>query len=337
MNAFSAGRYIVSVFVFAAIFFCAYSPVPAAAQARRFDESDITLKVSPENPGAFQTVTFSVSSFLFNANSQNISWSVDGKTVRSGIGATSFSVETKAIGSTTTVTMVLDIDGESIRKTVTLRPAEIDLLWESANGYVPPFYRGRALPTKESSVRVVAIPSVKVGTVPLKSSDFTYSWKRAGGIVNAASGYSKNSFVFQKDFLNPAEALSVTITGVGNTYTATKDISIPSFDPQILLYERHPLLGIQYEKELGPSLTLPVGEKTIIAEPYFMSAIGPTSSYLNYVWKINGAAISTPSKKNQLTLRGSGQEGASRVSLDVENITKLFEEASRFLSITLTN
>lgn len=337
MNAFSAGRSIALTFFFAAIFSCAYSPVPAAAQTSRFDESDITLKVSPENPGAFQTVTFSVSSFLFNANSQMITWSVDGKTARSGLGVTTFSVETKAIGTTTTVGMTLDVGGETIRKTVVLRPAEIDLLWESANGYAPPFYRGRILPTKESSVRVVAIPSVKAGSTALKASDFTYTWKRAGGIVNSSSGYNKNSFVFQKDFLNPTESLSVTITGVGNTYTATKDIVVPSFNPVILLYERHPLLGIRYEKEIGPTMTLPVGEKTILAEPYFMSAIGPTSNYLNYVWEINGAPISTPSKKNQLTLRGSGQAGASRISLEIENITKLFEEASRFLSITLTN
>jgi hypothetical protein len=336
MKLFATTRFFFAAVFSFAVVTCVVFPTLLRAQTPRFDANDITLKSTPNNPGAFETVSLSVESFLFNVNSQKITWTVDNKVVRSGIGLTTFSTETKALGSTTTVQVSVEVGGETIRKSVVFRPAEIDVIWESANGYTPPFYRGRALPTKESMIRVVALPSAKVGSVTLKPSDFTYTWKKAGGIVNAASGYSKNTYVFQGDVLNPITNLSLTIAGVGNNYTATKDLTVPVFPPRILLYERHPLLGIQYQRELGSSIILPVGEKTILAEPYFFSVLGPTSNYLNYKWKINDVAVATPSKPNQLTLRGSGQVGESRVSLEIENITKLFEEASRFLSITLT-
>jgi len=322
---------IALIFIFGILFVPNFS----YAQSGELNVNDIILKINPENPGVFQNVSFSVNSYLFNVHTSSFTWLVNGIVVKTGIGSNTFLTETKGLGVTTNITVKINIGGNIIVKNIILKPTEVDIFWESVSGYTPPFYKGRALPTEESQIRVVAIPINEVGMSSMNPSDFSYTWKRGEAVLQNLSGYNKNSLTYYGDYLNPAENISLSVTNTLGNYSAKKNVSIPLFDPEILIYENHPLRGILYEKEMGSSTIISSGEKTLIAEPYFMNAIGPTSSYLNYSWRVNGAKIQNPSKKNQLTVRSGGQAGSSLITLDIENITKLFEKVSKSLSITL--
>jgi hypothetical protein len=76
---------------------------------------------------------------------------------------------------------------------------------------------------------------------------------------------------------------------------------------------------------------------TIIGEPFFFSEKNGSvlEKNMNYVWNINNKLIPTPSKLNQLTLRGSTQAGTAKVSLGVTNTLTLFQEAISLLTVTL--
>src|ERR1035437_6016511 len=74
---------------------------------------DISANVVPPNPVPYDNVTITLSSYTVNLDSVSISWFVNGKSIKTGIGQKSFSVTAGASGSTTQVTVKMFIpDGE---------------------------------------------------------------------------------------------------------------------------------------------------------------------------------------------------------------------------------
>jgi len=55
------------------------------------------------------------------------------------------------------ISIILD-STHRIDKEIVIEPAQLDILWESTDSYVPPFYEGKALPSIESTIKVVALP-----------------------------------------------------------------------------------------------------------------------------------------------------------------------------------
>jgi hypothetical protein len=324
--------FTISLFILAVF----NTPAISFAQAGVFDSNDFSLKVNPEYPVAFESVSMSVSSYLFDVNTSQISWVVDGKVAKSGIGLTTHSIFAKNIGQSTLVTVKIFADGATLTKSVAIKPTSVDVFFESASGYTPPFYKGRALPTKDSQIKIVALPILESNATSINPSGFSYNWKKGESALQGSSGYNKNSLTYFADYLNTVENIELSVSNPLTGYSAKKKMTIPLFEPKILIYENHPLRGIRFERSLNNSINIGSGEKTLLVEPYFINAIGPTSSYLNYTWKINDQTIPTPNRKNQLVVRNGGQEGTSKISLEIENITKLFEKVSASLLITLT-
>ncbi len=114
-------------------------------QAAQISDQDVAFTATPEIPGPFQDVTITAESFLTNVSRAFFIWKVDGKTMLSQTGAYKFTFSTKDIGERTTVSlMMLLVSGETIQKNFVFNPAEINIVWEGADSYTPPFYRGRA-------------------------------------------------------------------------------------------------------------------------------------------------------------------------------------------------
>lgn len=300
--------------------------------------NSVSVNVTPKIPGAHQGVSFELKSFSVDLERSQIEWAVDGKIVLSGLGKKKFSTQTGAIGSTVKISVTVTTQTlEKIERIILLQPSEVDLLIESADGYAPPFYEGRTVPTTESTVRAVAIPSVKnaKGTT-LKPSDFVYTWKRDDKTISNASGYSKDAFVFKRNYLRPNESISLNATAVDDGYAAEKRFSLLSVKPKVVLYENDPLLGIRYASAIGSSLDLGSEEKSVIAIPYFFSAQGLIDTVLAFDWKLGGQPVPSGSdKKYMLNLRAGGTKGTTSMSLSVKNKKKLFESAANNAMINL--
>ena len=306
--------------------------IPVRAQY----ESDIPIKMTPEIPGAYERTTLKIESYLIDTETTKISWSQDGKLKLSGIGEESFSFTTGEVGSKTTIKTVVATSGGSISKTTIIQPAEIDLLWQATDSYVPPFYKGKALPSSEAKIKVVAIPNVKVNNRGLGVNDFVFNWKKNYNIMPGSSGFGKDSFNLTSNILNDAEKITLKIASLDGKYGAQNNISIKTTDPKIVFYENNPIRGINYDNALNNGFSMTSEETTIVAEPYFFS---PSDIYLRdykYQWLINNQTIEIPSPQNILIVRrGEGGGGVTTISLSMENMMKLFQSAKASMSINL--
>ena len=301
-------------------------------------DTDVTVKISPQIPGPNEQVTITLQTYAFDLNKSQVSWTVNGKlTSSSNIGSKSLSVNTGAVGSTTAVIATIRGSGfEDIVKNIIIRPAEIDLLWEVKDSYVPPFYKGKALPSSESTIKIVAFPNIKTpnGT-KLKSSDFVFNWKRGFNSVQASSGYGKDSFEFKHNYLNKQEDVSLVVSGVTLPTGASSQITLTPMNPKILFYVLNPLYEVAYQKELGLVFTMNSVETAIVAEPYFFSPKNILYSDVVFKWNVNGASVAGQSPKNILPVRKGGTGGSSKVNITIESITKLFQSATKTLFVNL--
>jgi hypothetical protein len=228
-------------------------------------------------------------------------------------------------------------DGDPATATLTITPASIDIIWQAVDSIVPPLYRGKALPTSESTVRYVAMPELRTtngGTV--SANTLVYTWKQNYDLNQKASGYGKNSFTVANSYLDTSEKIDVSASTRDGSVNGTAAVSIGFIKPKILWYAASPVYGPQFENALQNSYTVIGSDTSIIAEPYYFSPADPSSKKLAYVWKLNGATLDTPYIPNTLFLhRDENSTGDAQVSLSLSNVTTLFQEAVAKLTLHL--
>ncbi len=296
--------------------------------------SDISIKVSPENPRPFSATTISLTSFSTDLNKANIEWRSGGKLVLSGTGKTKYIFTTGGPNTVTSFDINIIPEGASaINKMLTINPSDIDLLWEAMDSYTPPFYKGKALPSTESQIKIVAYPNTS-GLSNTNQKNISYTWKNNYDTVGSASGYGKSKYIFINDNLKNTEKVSVVATGLSGSYSSEGKVDINIENPQIIFYKKSPLEGILYASALTDESYIEEDEITFVAEPYYLSFKDGSSSF-NYNWKINNNSIETPSKKRELTVRPSSRGGYANVGFGMESITKLFQNVTNSIKIKL--
>jgi len=219
-----------------------------------------------------------------------------------------------------------------VDKRVTISPSEVEIMWESADGYTPPFYKGKSLPVSGSLIRAVAIPNTD--TIKSGIGSISYTWKNNGDAVPDASGYNKNSYVFKNSMFDSTNEVTVTASSVNSNYAAENTIQIPDYAPKVIFYKKSPTEGVLYNNALNKEISMPEDEMTIVAEPYFMSVKGNENNF-TYNWQINGEDITTPTKKSELTVRPTSHGGFATINIAIENLKELFQKASNQLKINL--
>ena len=116
-------------------------------------ENSMFVRSSPEAPGAFEETTLSLVSYSFNLDISEISWTLDGKLALSGAGKKSFTFTTKgAVSPSLFLIKIITAEGEEIDRRVTIRPANVDLLWQGTGSYFSPFFKRKALPASETKI-----------------------------------------------------------------------------------------------------------------------------------------------------------------------------------------
>src|SRR3989338_8759270 len=176
-------------------------PISASAVS----PSSILVNIAPESPAPNESVNISLNSYVSNLDSISISWSVGGKTVASGTGKKSIAVTAPAAGKEMRVSANVMLPDGNIEKVMLIRPTVMALLWQANDSYVPPFYRGKALPSTGGEIKIVALPEAK-GTSP---RNLVYNWKKDYTNDAPASGYGKNFYLFTQYYLEDANTVSV--------------------------------------------------------------------------------------------------------------------------------
>ena len=286
------------------------------------------ISISPAEPRARQTVEVVLKSFSININTSYISWILNGKRVKEGRGASTYSFETGALGTESSVRVIVNTEaGIRIEQSFQIQPAEVDLIWEAFT-YVPAFYKGKALATSKSRIKITAIPHFIIkGGARITSDNIIYTWRKDRRVLGSFSGTGKQSIIIDGPRLFENIRVGVSVSSLGEEYSARGEIVIQGEDPQILFYEKHPTEGIRYGHALSPEFTLSQEEIVIRAEPYFFSSEDLRGSRTSFEWKLNNTLIRSASRVNEVVLRQEDLGGTAQLSLRIENIAKILQEA----------
>ncbi|MEX2052290.1 MAG: hypothetical protein WD991_01165 [Candidatus Paceibacterota bacterium] len=323
-------KYLLSgLFVLFTVFGVAHSVSRAQTS-----QSSILVNIAPENPAPFENITVSLNSYSANLDPVLITWSVNGSKILSEIGKKSFSTKVGGAGTETTIVAVIYLPAGSIEKRVILRPSALTLLWQATDSYVPPFYKGKALPIADSEIKVVAMPEIRSGGSLVNPKNMTYTWKKDYSNEQSASGYGKNYFVYQNDYLESSNNVEVTAATIDQRYSSRGGTDVGTFLPRISFYRKDAKMGIIFNRELSANHRIN-GEEIVVAVPYFISPKQIQIPSLIFSWAINGSAVSAPiGTKNIIPLKTvEGVSGVSKLRLEIENRNKIFQTASKEINI----
>lgn len=300
----------------------------------------ISAVVVPPNPAPGQTVSITLTSSLYNLNDSNIVWKKNGKTEKEGKDARNFSFSLGGAGSKTSIEAVVETKAVgSITKSFSFSPGEVLLLYE-AKTYTPPFYKGKALPSPQATISLLAITNFKTsGGVIIPGSELTFTWKKNDSVDGANSGRGKNTYQYNNGaLLSEAPLIEVIVSSPDYNVSGGADFRVTNADPEIIFYEENPLRGVISEVALINEFSLNKTEATIVAQPFFFSTSKKESSSFLYSWKINNSSVSTPSGRSSvLTIRRPGEKGSSLLSLSIENGQRIFQVASNNLNVSYGN
>jgi hypothetical protein len=289
---------------------------------------EVSLSTNPQNPGPNTSVTTNLSSFSVDLDKTLISWSINGQVLLQGVGQKNFSFKTGDSGTQTVVGVKIDAtDGSTANKQLILNSANVDLVWEAVDSYVPPFYKGKALVSQEGTVKVVALLNSS------KSSGASYNWKLDGKGSQMFSGYGKSAYFFKKSYLDKTNKVSVSISNLLNESIGSASLEIGNSNPKILFYKKDPYLGTIWEKSLSDYFTIDPSGETIVVEPYFISPKNINSSDLKLSWELGGSNITTPSTKNELSIKPQTNGGNSKIKVTAENIKSMFLNISKEINV----
>lgn len=305
--------------------------IPVSAYAAVLDL--ITTKTTPRTPGENQDVTVNIESYAVNLNSANIIWYVNKEVQKEGIAEKILTLRTGNFGQKMTIDIIiLTAAGEKINKQLVIAPAEIDVLWE-AQTYTPPFYKGKALPSFKSLVRVTAIP--RYNSLTSNPSEYYYKWTY-NRTQNVGAALGKNSVVVPAGWSDSQIPIALETNLPGVEWSGIQNANIHGAEAKVLFYEQAPLLGTQFEHALTKGSTGAGNEFVIRAVPYFFSTDNYQNNQLIYTWKVNGNNAIPGSDPITLTLTKPGKKAeAYTVSLRVQNPNRILQEGRGQTTISL--
>lgn len=295
----------------------------------------ILINVAPPNPAPYENTNITLKSYENNLDSVLISWSVNGKTVAGGVGKKSFSTTAPAAGGEMSIVATISLPNGALETKIIIKPSVMVLLWQANDSYVPPFYRGKALPTPDSEVKVVAMPEISaLGSSESLRRSMVYSWKKDYTNNVDGSGYGKNFFLYTNDYLEDSNNISVTASTVDQKYSSEASIDIGTAQPKILFYKNDTVFGTIWEKTLLDGYKIQNNE-VVEATPYFISPKEIQNPTLVWSWFINDNLVNLTSfKKNLMPLQTSeGTHGTSKLRLNIENRDKIFQTTDKEIDI----
>ena len=243
------------------------------------------IRQSPENAGPGETVTLIVSSLSANLDNATITWFFNGKRISSGIGNRNLTVQLGPSGSANDARAdIVLADGRQTEAFYSITPLGVTFYWWS-NTHIPPWYRGKSLPTPGSLIFIQARPSFPDAV----ASALLYTWFVDDAPVTTASGQGKSILSYAIPDDGQIVPIRVRITNISKTVNQEAEFGVPVQTPELWVYETRPFEGIVTAIAIK-TIARPAG-KTLefVAEPFFVAT--SLLKDLEYQWTLNGATL----------------------------------------------
>jgi len=290
----------------------------------------VETKITPEYYGPNEDIEIKIISYSTDLRRAKITWSSGGETLSSGTGITTYTTKTKGVGERISLSVTIKTyEGLIFTKNISLVPIDLELQWE-ASTYTPPFYKGKALPTPKSKIKIVALPGfVDASKKEVSSDTLVYTWRSYNRTV-LSEGYGKNSAYTQSpEWVGVERPVYIEVSTLNSSLSSKKRFFIKSYSPIVMLYEESPILGILYNHTLKEKVVLLSDEMVVKGEPFFFSQSLKTSDSLMFEWLQNGNTVLNKNSSSIVLRREGETTGSSRINLSVKNQKNAFEGASR--------
>jgi len=288
--------------------------------------------LDPENPGPYEQVTVTLSSYDFDVNSADITWKIDNKIASAGPGVKQIKLTTTAVGTFNNVSVVAKLaDGQIFQASMNVSPSSVALLWESPEGFTPPFYEGRTLPAEGALVRVTAIPQMTSYGKIVTPADISYSWYKNDEYIESASGRGKQATDINLEYLSDSTIVKVLAVAPDRT-SATKSITIYPHIISPLFYLNDPILGTDLTRAITQRFET-TKDFTLRFIPYFFSLNNGAGDGATFAWSLDGLPIDT---QDNMTINLRPKEntfGSRTLGVSIENTKRILQNAKADLNI----
>ncbi len=211
--------------------------------------------------------------------------------------------------------------------------SNVDIVVEPAS-YVPQFYEGKPLFANQGTARIIAVPNVIVDGKKISSKNLTFKWTRDDVVF--LSGAGNDSVTISGNIPIRDINIGVKVMNSSGDILAENSKTISANNPKVLFYENSPLYGVLLHRALVGNYSLGGKEElNVIAKPYFFDVKSQDGSDIDYKWSVNGIPISLSGKKNEILLKqtNTGGAGFANISLDVNNLSRIFQFANASFGI----
>lgn len=329
----------IKILMMVGIVTVAVLPIISSAQSVNIPyalSSELNVEIIPTYPRPNEMVFINLTLYTDDLNSADISWYQDGKAVLSGKGEVRYSFKNGSVGTETNIEIRIKLlSGVSFSKTFTLNPASVDLVWE-ANSYVPPFYKGKALHSRQGSLKLVAMPEFVKNGKRILPQNLIYQWSNGVDVYQSQSGYGKSVVTLNGSLLGKQENIEVLVTDPVNNLVAQGFIDISPIDPEIVFYQNDPYYGLIFDSAIAGSFDLKTNEVQILSAPFFFTKEG--GGLLQYNWMLNGQTIPDLSgSRTAIFKKPENESGRSTISLRMENANRILQQADGGLEMIFKN
>lgn len=308
----------VSIFTLSVFFFFGTSTLAHAQTVGTHSIDGIDIVSTPANPAPGNDVTVNLVSYSTDLNAASITWIIDGKSLSKGTGQTSIHLTAPQNGkSIQVIASIQTAEGAEIRKTVTVKSVDIDIIWETS-GYTPPLYRGKTPFAYQNEIKFTAVPHfLDKNGAPIDPKTLIYKWSNGSDVLGDLSGYGKQSVTIRGSIIPRTLDINVQVTTTDQTIGGGAAVSINAVAPSLVFYQDDPLYGVLYNNSIADKFRLSHNEVKVTVAPFGFDVPAPA---LVYNWSVNNIEQPNLASNRSIVLRvAPGQQGISNIALTLAN------------------
>ena len=288
------------------------------ASAQSATVNGIVISVDPPYPIPGSIVKIKMETYQFDMETADISWYYNTKKIDSGIGKGAIEIKYPSLGETADIRVVATINSsQNFVGGKRLGGSTVSLIYQPIDTYTPIWYRGAPMTAEGGKVKLYAEAYLYSNGKRIDSANLVYNWTINEEPMSTISGAGKEIAIITLDPILGEAFVQLTVKSLDGVFETKTSTRITGNSPTLKLYYNNSDL---LPKHLDYSLSMQIGEMSIIAEP-FNSLIDIND---NFLWTIN--SIPSPNRSKILTIRrGDRTAGIVSFGVNFENKNKLFQ------------
>lgn len=291
--------------------------------------TNVTFKISNENPQPGQQITITAQSFSVNLDASTNTWTLNGSVYQKGIGVKAIEVKAPELGKKMAIHFsAITSEGKEVKADLSIGSGSIDMIIENG-GYIPPFFSGKMPLSYQNVYRVSAFPHLANSSgKEYDPKTLIYQWTKDTKAVSDQSGYGKQTFSWQDDMVPSQRTIKVRVSSRDGAAQAQTSIYLKAQSPAITFYNNDPLYGPMYNKAIGEKISIGNSrELSVLAVPYGfnMSSVAKFA----FTWLVNSIEQSDLSTSQSIVLRApQNTGGSSEIRLQIRNNNQILQGAT---------